>query len=345
MSLVQCAKCGEEVFLPAGASPQATVRCPFCSEEFELSEILNLMPPSLTIVNDPNSGFATSETESADAGFSFGGMDDSGPSDTPAFDATSSSGGGGGATTLAKPVTRSGRKKAPPKNAVFEIIKIVGGGVAGIALAILIIWWGVRTDPFGFAPNVAKYVPFIVPEHLRGDVVDESETDAGEPNTDTNAQSNNQGNNKPKGNKQAPPDPNAFQRPLGGAKGPFSDTLTGKQKEPSLDGSDIDLPEIDPLGGDSPTPDPFDLPGTDLGELDPDSIDPDLNALNPDLNELNPDLNDLNPDLNELNPDLNPELNPDLESELNPEIDPEADPESDPEADPESDPAADLFPL
>jgi len=56
MTTVSCPKCSDEVALPAGASPKATVRCPLCQEEFLLSSILDAMPPLLIVVDDPEEG-------------------------------------------------------------------------------------------------------------------------------------------------------------------------------------------------------------------------------------------------------------------------------------------------
>ena len=50
MTIASCPKCDDNVRVPANASPKATVSCPLCQAEFELSEILDAMPPLLVVV-------------------------------------------------------------------------------------------------------------------------------------------------------------------------------------------------------------------------------------------------------------------------------------------------------
>lgn len=327
MSLAQCTKCNEEVLVPAGASRSAIVRCPLCEAEFPLSEVLDRMPPSFVVVSDPDAG--SGGAAAASSGFSFGEVDEPADNEPAGFGFDPHAGPSQEPTkSLASPPSRS-RKKAPPKNAILEIVKIVGGGVAGILLAVLIIWWGVGTDPFGFADDVARYVPFIVPASLHGEPApaedsSEPQDDGGEANNSSTTANQNgkRGNNNKQANNNnnKQPDPNAFKQPLSTGEGGFNPDITG-----NTDGDPFSVDSIEPIAGDASE---FNL--LDGVELPADSSElTDLGELNPDLNELNPDLNDLNPDLNELNPDLN---------ELNPTVDPEGDLETDPEGDPEADP-------
>jgi len=59
----------------------------------------------------------------------------------------------------------------------MEMVKIVLGGVVGIGLAIVAIWWIAKNDPFTLGPTVSKYVPQIVPKqfHAKSDKKDVSE--------------------------------------------------------------------------------------------------------------------------------------------------------------------------
>ena len=74
----------------------------------------------------------------------------------------------------------------------MEGVKIVLGGVAGLAIAQVILWWlgssqswpKQRADMFELAPKVARFAPWIVPERYRGGkpaggATGESEPDAG----------------------------------------------------------------------------------------------------------------------------------------------------------------------
>jgi hypothetical protein len=112
-----------------------------------------------------------------DEGFALAGGEDfpaSEPSGAnahaPAFDFA---GGGGTATaapTTARPrtakVATTGRPKRKEKSAVAEVFKVVIGGVVGLILAQLILWWlpdKYKRDPFELGPVVSQYVPWIVP--------------------------------------------------------------------------------------------------------------------------------------------------------------------------------------
>jgi hypothetical protein len=60
------------------------------------------------------------------------------------------------------------------RNPQWEIAKIVGGGVAGLLIAQLILWWlpaPLRRDPFGLASRVPSFLQFIVPEDQRSDAL------------------------------------------------------------------------------------------------------------------------------------------------------------------------------
>ena len=59
MAIAKCPECQEEVLVPS-ASEEATVQCPLCDAEYELSVIKELLPPELRIVSDPG---AVNESE------------------------------------------------------------------------------------------------------------------------------------------------------------------------------------------------------------------------------------------------------------------------------------------
>ena len=44
---------------------------------------------------------------------------------------------------------------------------VVLGGLMSLPVAQLMIWWILGSDPLGFAPEVSKVVPFVVPSDLR----------------------------------------------------------------------------------------------------------------------------------------------------------------------------------
>jgi hypothetical protein len=174
MTTSACPKCRDEVTLPPGAPRGAQVRCPWCREEFELSEVLDRMPPMLEIVRSPyTAGEERREfpSEAVDEEFRIAG--DNGRTSPGGFDFS-----GGGAATAAptvapRPRTKTAtaaRPRRKEKSAVAEIVKVVLGGVVGLVLAQLILWWlpgDLSRDVVELGPTVGEYVPWIVPEKYR----------------------------------------------------------------------------------------------------------------------------------------------------------------------------------
>jgi hypothetical protein len=66
---------------------------------------------------------------------------------------------------------RHRRKKAGP---IRSFVQIVGGGLLGLVIAQLILWWMPgnwardKRDPLGIADPVSAYAPFLVPAEVRG---------------------------------------------------------------------------------------------------------------------------------------------------------------------------------
>ena len=48
------------------------------------------------------------------------------------------------------------------------LVNYVVGGVMGLALGLLVLWWGFRKDPLELGPPLAQYVPWIVPLQFQG---------------------------------------------------------------------------------------------------------------------------------------------------------------------------------
>jgi hypothetical protein len=193
MTIAHCPKCREQVTVPTGASSQATVRCPLCSDQYLLADALRSLPPTLEILHDPEASVADETLRSPVPAFGrvepsivTGGSPEEFAFEpverAPAFKFEESS------TVPAKrsPVTsrsRARRKQAGP----FRLaIQTIGGGMMGLLIAQLILWWMPgnwdvsNRDPFGLAVKVARYAPFLVPASLRGDVTTVQTTPATE---------------------------------------------------------------------------------------------------------------------------------------------------------------------
>ena len=177
MSIVSCPKCQDRVGLPEGASPRATVRCPLCQEAFLLSEILERMPPTLVVVEDPDA--PASATAPASPGAA-GALDEAVAEElapagaepiaaAPAFSIQPTV--APAAPTAAAPRRRRAAARARgPKSPAKEVVKIVLGGMAGLAIGQLILWWlpwaNWRKDPIGLGPKISQFAPWIVPEQF-----------------------------------------------------------------------------------------------------------------------------------------------------------------------------------
>jgi|GEM_PF-6860498 hypothetical protein len=167
-----CPQCGDPVRLPArGASPQALVRCPLCHESFPLSAVLDRLPPALEVIESPI------EVENDDhdvAGSAVGSWSLPAPhslhspraehgvdwAPQAAFRQSADSSAG----VIEALPSRPARRRVHP---IALLVQWVFGGVIGVVGALLLCWWVLDRDP-GFGPQVARYLPWVVPEKFGG---------------------------------------------------------------------------------------------------------------------------------------------------------------------------------
>ncbi|MDA1053298.1 MAG: hypothetical protein O3C40_22845 [Planctomycetota bacterium] len=179
MTIANCPRCCEQVSVPENASPEATVRCPLCQDEYPLAEALAQLPPSLIVVSDFGETPATAGADEEDSPWAafnvddhdgdevaLAPMDDAGPA--APFDIAR-----GTATTSGKPTAaiRSISRSTKPKgNPIKSVLSIVIGGLMAFPIAQLILWYlpGDLKRDFGAGPIVARHVPAIVPAKFRG---------------------------------------------------------------------------------------------------------------------------------------------------------------------------------
>ena len=88
---------------------------------------------------------------------------------------TDRSGRGEATTTPAQARKRKviRRPQRKPRNPVIEGLKVILGGLAGLCVAQLALWWlpaKYRKDPFQLGPQVTEYAPWIVPTTFQGKV-------------------------------------------------------------------------------------------------------------------------------------------------------------------------------
>lgn len=308
MTTAACPKCHDEVTVPPGAPRVARVRCPWCREQFELAEVLDRLPPMLEIVSAPGAakeatedlgGFEaspeqefrlqeSSEPEARGPSFDFSG---NGPAT-----ATAAAPSVAARPRTAKPTT-SARPRRKEKSALAEIVKVVLGGVVGLVLAQLILWWlpgEWSRDPFEMGPKVSKYVPLIVPKVWHG----QPESAGGASGENPSRNSDSAGSSQLAGGSKARPSRNTSGGTAGNAGSSGSGMRSGALGGGGLGGSGQPEPSGAPAGKENSPPDLTLSP--QLGENEPltttENAAPDKLPGNP-LAISDPDLPDLTVDL------------------------------------------------
>lgn len=169
MILVDCPRCGDNVLAPSGVSPAARVRCPLCMDEFELSEAMAQLPPELIVLEpvmaELNSAASTASTSAAASGFS---IDTSSPAPEFKFEQ-------GSAPVRPQVEIRQPEPINRPKKVVFEIFKVVLGGLLGLTIGQILLWrlpgdWPThQRDPFQVGEKYGHVFPvsFLAPESVR----------------------------------------------------------------------------------------------------------------------------------------------------------------------------------
>ncbi|MBC8354036.1 MAG: hypothetical protein H8E66_18740 [Planctomycetes bacterium] len=181
MTIANCPRCSDQVTVPASASPEATVRCPLCQEEFLLTEALAQLPPTLIVVSDAHVlETPTSLTsDENDRPWEALNVDDDAvdeivmaPSDEKAPAAAFDFASGSTTTSIQSTaaIRSSGRSRKPKGSPIKSVLSIVIGGMMAFPIAQLILWYlpGNLKRDFGAGPIVARYVPAIVPAKFRG---------------------------------------------------------------------------------------------------------------------------------------------------------------------------------
>ena len=167
MAIAKCPECQEEVLVPS-ASEEATVQCPLCDAEYELSVIKELLPPELRIVSDPGAvneselKLAPQNVESAShAAFAF--EEESAPTRSISERAATRQSSGG--------------------SSIKTMIQVFLGGALALPLAQLVLWHvpDEPRDPVGlgkkiYAEESLGFLRVIVPQALNENVVQEDET-------------------------------------------------------------------------------------------------------------------------------------------------------------------------
>lgn len=154
-NLASCPKCQKAIAMPDDADPQSWVRCPLCGGQYQLHAAIAIVLPSLEVISQP------SDQQPADAPTAAAAAH---PPDFPTMHEVSPH----LATHFAAiPHAEALAHRPSPnqKNLLFELGKIVLGGMAGLLLGYAILFWGFRVDPFHLAKNLpAPLVPHKLAE-------------------------------------------------------------------------------------------------------------------------------------------------------------------------------------
>jgi hypothetical protein len=161
MTIVRCPRCRDEVTVPAKATGRALVRCPLCLEEYLLAEALANAPPPLVIIGGEVEQSAIAGATSEGDEYQLAG----GP-----YSAALDSGAPAAPTAAApRPTIRTApRPRRQERSGLLLLVNYVVGGVLGLSLGLLVLWWGFSRDPLELGPPIARYLPAIVPVQFRG---------------------------------------------------------------------------------------------------------------------------------------------------------------------------------
>ena len=180
--VARCCRCSEAVRLPANAT--LWVRCPHCHAEYPIDQILEKLPPALEEIAAPASADLSSATlHSHKTNASAAESDSEGKVKIASV--------GSGVSLITRPSSKvvidegkarvrspdrlraERRKTAVRRNHATDqlgIAKVFLGGIAGLMIGQLILWWlpkPYRTDPLELAPKLPSALAFFSPASLR----------------------------------------------------------------------------------------------------------------------------------------------------------------------------------
>lgn len=163
MSVVRCLRCRDEVTVPVGIDPEAIVACPLCREQYTFQTLLDHLPPPLVVISSPRP-----ERVYSDSHVFAGACEPPPPIElnlheaVPAFqvDPTATP------VTDSPPLKTRQRRVAKPTSPLWQMAKVMLGGVGGLVIAQLVLWQAGK-DPFEMAPTVSPYVPWLFRSSLR----------------------------------------------------------------------------------------------------------------------------------------------------------------------------------
>ena len=197
--LGNCLNCQGLVRVPLRAAANSKVRCPHCSNEYRLSEILEESVPALEIVEEATERLEMEEPDLSQkevfvippqlAEGALRKRERRTENDQLARNSDSRRGKSGYSSSrkgrgsrkksrkrlrIGDNLQRRFRGHSPAakkaKSPILEFIKVVVGGLMAIPIAYAIVLWGFDKDPLNVGPQVSEYVPFVIPADFQFDI-------------------------------------------------------------------------------------------------------------------------------------------------------------------------------
>ena len=180
IQLLPCAKCEKSLVLPLNASLKAKIKCPSCSEEFVVGDMLTSQFGVWDVVDDPTpvpkqqkqySSTAPVLPVPGDLGDGELKLADEEPKSPPKKNVDWSD---------FKPITyeQYEKLKRDSRSPFWPVFQIVMGAVMAVPLSLLLIWNLLDKDVAGAGPFIARFAPWAVPEKFQGDAAEEDGDDA-----------------------------------------------------------------------------------------------------------------------------------------------------------------------
>ncbi len=162
MSTARCPRCHDPVTVPSHVSLEALVECPWCQERYAFAEVASQLPPTLKVVGSAEPVLAPDSSAEPDLQLF--------PAEPVRPIVVTER------ARYERPASRA-RRPVRSKSLVGEIVKIVAGGLVGLSVGQLILWWmpgrwaTSQRDPLKIAEPVGRWLPFLVPDSLRAGVL------------------------------------------------------------------------------------------------------------------------------------------------------------------------------
>ena len=197
--LGNCLSCEGLVRVPVTSAADSKVRCPHCSKEYRLNEILDDSVPVLEIVEETSEPFsAPLELEEPTViqqdvfvvppqlaeGARRRRKRRSGSEHSDGSSDSRRQNGGRGASREDKRSRKRSRSERNSqhslrgqtrtsrtvKNPAIEFVKVVAGGLLAIPIAYAIVLWAFNKDPLNVGPKISEYVPVVIPADFQLDL-------------------------------------------------------------------------------------------------------------------------------------------------------------------------------